>query len=215
MSGNERECAVAVTNARVRATGTLMDRHSGGDGRSSRADDGDHARQDADVELVGSFAAQVLEDLYGLVYGERPVGVRAWCDGSALLMVVRLAGPLESEQAEYGAMAPCEGIPELVVAAVRAQTGWEMAVGSWSVEADLGLVMFVFRLPDDPPRRARVPEPGGAVLTTSAELDARRAVHWQVTHIPSWRAWSPVPSLGVGPGGGPLPERRRLRIVKD
>ena len=92
----------------------------------------------------------MLEDLYGLVYGERPVGVRAWCDGSALLMVVRLAGPLESEQAELAAMVPCEGIPELVVAAVRAQTGWALAVGSWSVEADLGLVMFVFRLPGRP-----------------------------------------------------------------
>ena len=52
---------------------------------------GDDACRGSDVEHVGAFAAQVLEDLYGLVYGERPVGVRVWCDGSALLMVVRLA----------------------------------------------------------------------------------------------------------------------------
>jgi len=173
------------------------------------------ARHGFDVERVGAFAAQVLEDLYGLVYGERPVGVRAWCDGSALLMVVRLAGLNDSDQAELGAMLPCEGIPELVAAAVRAQTGWELALGSWSVEAEFGLVMFVFRLPDDPPERARVPEPGGAVLTTSAELESRRAVRCQAAHIPSWRAWSPVPGRGAAGGGPPGPERRRLRIVKD
>src|SRR5579863_6930036 len=112
-----------------------MDRDSGGEGLVGRGGVGEHTQPDSDVELIGAFAAQVLEDLYGLVYGERPVGVRAWCDGSALLMVVRLAGPLESEQAELAAMVPCEGIPELVAAAVRAQTGWALAVGSWSVEA--------------------------------------------------------------------------------
>src|SRR6185437_3241491 len=122
-----------VTNGCARATGTLMDPFGGGDGLGSRGRAGAQARQDADVELVGAFAAQVLEDLYGLVYGERTVGVRAWCDGSALLMVVRLAGPLDSEHAEVGTMLPCEGIPELVAAAVRAQTGWELAIGSWSV----------------------------------------------------------------------------------
>jgi hypothetical protein len=192
-----------------------MDPFGGGDGLVGRGGAGAQARQDADVELVGAFAAQVLEDLYGLVYGERPVGVRAWCDGSALLMVVRLAGPLDSEQAEVGTMLPCEGIPELVAAAVRAQTGWELAIGSWSVEADLGLVMFVFRLPDSPPEGTWAPDPGSAVLTTSAELEARRAVHWQTTHVPSWRAWNPVPGRGAGAGGAPDPERRRLRIVRD
>jgi SAM-dependent methyltransferase len=109
----------------------------------------------SDVERIGAFAAQVLEDLYLLVYGERPVGVRAWCDGSALLMVVRLPGPLDEDGEEPGSMLPCEGVPEVVAAAVRAQTGWRLAIGSWSVEADLGLVMIVFRVPGDPAERAR------------------------------------------------------------
>jgi hypothetical protein len=176
------------------------------------------ARNGADVERVGAFAAQVLEDLYGLVYGEPPVGVRAWCDGSALLMVVRLAGPSDGSPADLGAMMPCEGIPELVTAAVRAQTGWELAVGSWSVETDLGLVMFVFRLPDDPPQRPRMPE-AGAPHATRGELEARRAVRWHETHVPSWRAWSPVPGEPLGGGEGEstggAPERRRLRVVED
>jgi len=177
------------------------------------------ARRASDTERVGSFAAQVLEDLYGLVYGERPVGVRAWCDGSALLMVVRLAGPSDGAPAELGAMLPCEGIPELVAAAVRAQTGWELALGSWSVEADLGLVMFVFRLPDQAPERPRMPDPAGA-LATSSELEARRAVRWHATPVPSWRAWSPVPGSPIPPESGDAgaaggPERRRLRIVEE
>jgi len=189
-----------------------MDALTGEDGIREEGGGGGRAPPGpVEVERVGALAAQVLEDLYGLVYGERPVGVRVWCDGSALLMVVRLAGPRDAGEVELEALLPCDGIPELVATAVRAQTGWVLAVGSWSVEADLGLVMFVFRLVDEPRERPRLPDAGGAVLATSAELDARRAVRWQTSHRPSWRAWSPVPSGGVAPA----PERRRLRIVED
>ena len=109
-------------------------------------------------------------------------------------------------------MLPSEGIPELVATAVRSQTGWDISVGSWSVEPDLGLVMFVFRLPDDPPERVRVPEFGGGLLAASAELEARRARRSQRRHVPSWRAWSPLETGDVatdGAGG------RRLQIVED
>ena len=175
---------------------------------------GDDASCGSDVERVGALAARVLEDLYGLIFGERPVGVRAWCDGAALLLVVRLAGPDDADQAEVATMLPSEGIPELVATAVRAQTGWDLSVGSWSVEADLGLVMFVFRLPDAPPERPRAADLGSAVLSTSAELEARRSVRSQATHLPAWRAWNPVPSGGLASDGMPAAERR-LRIVED
>jgi hypothetical protein len=178
---------------------------------------GDDACRGSDVEHVGAFAAQVLEDLYGLVYGERPVGVRVWCDGSALLMVVRLAGPLDDGdgEAELGTMLPSECIPELVATAVRAQMGWGLSLSSSSVESELGLVMFVFRLPDDPPARARVPEFGGGLLATSAELEARRALRLQSTHVPSWRAWSPLPGRDIAADGAAASDRRRLHIVED
>jgi hypothetical protein len=181
--------------------------------RRRRADGA--VRQSSDGERVGAFAARVLDDLYALIYGERPVGVRVWCDGSALLMLVRLAGPVDETPAEVGVMLPSEAIPELVATAVRAQTGWDLAIGSWSVEADLGLVMFVFRLPDEPPVQSRYPEPELSELAGGDELDIRRAARWGTTHIPSWRAWSPVPRGGVTPDADTALERRRLRAVED
>jgi hypothetical protein len=194
-----------------------MDPEKGGHGLVGSTVVLDRARRGLEVERVGAVAAQVLEDLYGLVYGERPVGVRVWCDGSALLMVVRLAGAANGNEAELGPILPCEGIPELVATAVRARTDWELAVGSSSVEADLGLVMFVFRLPDGPPEhRSRAPAATGALVATSAELEAGRAVRsGPVTRVPSWRTWSPVPSGPIAPPEEDAPERPRLRIVED
>jgi hypothetical protein len=193
-----------------------MDPEQCGHGLVGRRRAGERARRGLEVERVGAVAAQVLEDLYGLVYGERPVGVRVWCDGSALLMVVRLAGPADGSEAELVPTLSCEGIPELVATAVRARTDWELAVGSSSVEAELGLVMFVFRLPDGPPEhRARAAAAGGALVATSAELEAGHAVRRQAARVPSWRAWSPVPSAPIGPSPDTGAERRRLRVVED
>jgi hypothetical protein len=194
-----------------------MDPEQGGHCLAERRRAGELARRGLEVERVGAVAAQVLEDLYGLVYGERPVGVRVWCDGSALLMVVRLAGPADVNGPEPCPMLPCDGIPELVATAVRARTDWELAVGSSSVEADLGLVMFVFRLPDDPPeQRSYASMAGGALVATSPELEAGHGVRSRAaTRVPSWRAWSPVPSGPIAPPDEGGPKRRRLRIVDE
>jgi hypothetical protein len=190
----------------------------GGNGLLGHRQAGDLARRGLELERVGAVAAQVLEDLYGLVYGERPVGVRVWCDGSALLMVVRLAGPADISEPELCSMLPCEGIPELIATAVRARTDWELAVGSSSVEADLGLVMFVFRVPEDgpPEHRSYASAASRALVATSAELEAGHAVRSRpATRIPSWRAWSPVPSGPIAPPDEDEPDRPRLRIVED
>jgi hypothetical protein len=165
-----------------------------------------------DGERVGAFAASVLADLYAVVHGERPVGVRAWCDDGALLMLLRLAGPMPftgGQRAHPGKL-PYEAIPELVAAAVRLQTGCELAVGSWSVESDLGLVTFVFRLPPEPLDGSRLPQAG--VAATSKPAGGSRP---RTARVPSWRRWSPVPQDGVV-GDRELPaERRRLRLVGD
>ena len=99
---------------------------------------------------------------------------------------------------------------------MRVQTGCELAVGSWSVEADLGLVMFVFRLPNEPPRRAEEQTAGvaGSALAEGAgSASVRRGA--RPARVPSWRAWSPVPPGGVvGEPDAPA-ERRRLRLVAD
>jgi hypothetical protein len=160
----------------------------------------------ADGEGIGAFAAGVMEDLYAAVYGERPVGVRTWCDRGSLLMLLRLAGPAPfgGVPRGRGGTLPYEAIPELVATAVRVQTGCELAVGSWSVEADLGLVMFVFRLPVVP-----------ATATPTTEPARERGPRRTKARVPSWRTWSPVPPGGVvGEHDAPA-EGRRLRLVED
>jgi hypothetical protein len=170
-------------------------------------------------ERVGAFAACVLEDLYTAVYGERPVGVRVWCDGGALLMLLRLAGPTPfgGEQREPGGRLPYDAIPELIAAAVRVQTGCELAVGSWSVEADLGLVMFVFRLPLQPVASPRKAEHGVTAIgePPEGETTCGRAPNWPAARVPSWRSWSPVPHGGVVPERDAHTQRQHLRLVAD
>jgi hypothetical protein len=164
---------------------------------------------------VGAFAAGVLEDLYAAVYGERPVGVRTWCDRGSLLMLLRLAGPapFAGVPRERGGTLPYEAIPELVATAVRVQTGCELAVGSWCVEADLGLVMFVFRLPIESLSGSPTEQTG--VVAGRPSPKAERASRRTTARVPSWRAWSPVPPGGVvGEHDAPA-EHRRLRLVED
>jgi hypothetical protein len=186
--------------------------HGAPGGRRSRVG-GDPGRP-RDVARIGRFAADVLEDLYAVVYGERPVGVNLWCDSSALLMVLRLAGPADIEEPPLVGALPCDAIPELVATAVRAQTGWELAVGSSSVEADLGLAMFVFRIPPGGPPATRLAWRGARTLD-DGEPGKRRGGGLAATHVPSWRSWSPVPSGGVMPACDPATERRRLRLLEE
>jgi hypothetical protein len=168
-----------------------------------------------DVDRIGRFAAGVLEDLYAVVYGERPVGVNLWCDSSALLMVLRLAGPADIEEPPLVGALPCDAIPELVTTAVRAQTGWELVVGSSSMEAELGLAMFVFRLPAVGPPPTRPIRRGARALDGGEPAPRRSAVRLSVTHVPSWRSWTPIPSGGVVPACEPAPGRGRLRLVEE
>ena len=154
---------------------------------SERQREGESAR-------VGAFAARALEDIYTVVHGAGPVGVRTWCDGSSLLIVMRLADADDRDSRTgagtrlYSAFAP------LLATAVQVRTGWELAGGAISVERELGLVIFVFHLPADPP----------------ADGLERRGQHREAVHVPSWRTWTPVPSGGVASRG-----RRRARVPGD
>jgi len=140
-------------------------------------------------ERIGAFAAAVLEDLYTAVYGERPVGVRSWCDDGALVLLLRLAGPAPfAEPRAEPAAFPCEAIPELLATAVRVQAGRELGAGSFNTDRELGLVTFIFRLP---------PQAGGE----------------RAGAAPSWD------SVRLSPFGAPPPrgrsERDHLRLVGD
>jgi hypothetical protein len=99
-----------------------------------------------DNERLAAFAARVLADLYAVVYQERPAAMRAWCEHDELVIAMRLVGPMPLSDGPRGRL-PHAGLPDLVAAAVAAQTAWELTVVGWSAEADLGLVRFVFGLP--------------------------------------------------------------------
>jgi hypothetical protein len=165
------------------------------------------ANEQSSGERVGTFAAGVLESLYTVVYGEPPVGVRAWTEGGALMLLLRLAGPppfggFQPDQPEHPGMLPYAAVPELVVAAVRVQTGCELGIGSFSVEAELGLVMFVFRLPFEPPAAWQLPERG--------EWSPELAPEWESAGVPPWSDLAPIGGTGGGEG-----ERDHLRLVED
>ena len=164
------------------------------------------ANEQSSSERVGTFAAGVLESLYAVVYGEPPVGVRAWTEGGALMLLLRLAGPAPfggtlPDQPEYPGMLPYAAIPELVAAAVRVQTGCELGIGSFSVEADLGLAMFVFRLPFDPPAAWALPERG--------EWSPEISPDWASAGLPPWSELAPMGRRGRDG------ERDHLRLVGD
>jgi hypothetical protein len=129
----------------------------------------------SDADRVGNLAARVLADLHAVVFGERPLGVRSWCDGSALLVVLGLGASGGAGRAARDAM------PDLVAASVAAQTGWRLRAGNWASEPELGLVMFVFHLPETPAGRPPLSRP--PVAPRRGALD----------HVPAWRSWTPVP----------------------
>ena len=166
------------------------------------------ANEQSTSERVGTFAAGVLESLYKVVYGEPPVGVRAWTEGGALMLLLRLAGPapfggFQPDQPELPGMLPYAAIPELVAAAVSVQTGCELGIGSFSVEAELGLVMFVFRLPFETPAHWHLPERG--------EWSPELAPEWTSAGAPPWSDLTRFGSSGSGGDG----ERDHLRLVGD
>jgi hypothetical protein len=160
------------------------------------------ASEQSSGERTGAFAARVLEQLYAVIYGEPPVGVRSWCEDGSMMLVLRLAGPapfggFQPDQPEHPGLLPYAAIPELVAAAVRVQTGRELGLGSWSVDADLGLVTFVFRLP---------------LESTDGQRFRRRddlPREWPSEVVP---AWNDVASIGEATQSG---ERDHLRLVGD
>lgn len=122
---------------------------------------------------IAALAVRSLEALHLAVCGVAPAGVRAWRDGSTLLLVLR---PQEggSVGLDY------EALPVLIAEAVRARTGAALHDGRWRSEPGLGIEVFVFGLPEPSP---------------AAGAPAHRA--------PAWQRWSPVPAGNVAAAAGP------------
>jgi hypothetical protein len=120
-----------------------------------------HIKADtAETERIGEIAAQALSDIHTAIYGQPPAAARAWTDGDAILLVMRLA----PEVGTHGGEPPLPSIQGMVGAAVERRTGQTLRAASTSVDPERGLVVLAFervRAAAEDPQDAR--EPAGPV----------------------------------------------------
>jgi hypothetical protein len=110
---------------------------------------------------IGALATRALEAHYLAACGEPSRGARAWRDGSHLLLVLR-PGPGEAAGLD------CATLPARVTESVRIRTGCELRDGRWRSDPELGIEIFVFRLP--------APAPVDAVPSRGGPAAARRSI---------------------------------------
>lgn len=100
-----------------------------------------HIKADAaETERIGEIAAQALSDIHNAIYGQPPQAARAWTDGDAILLVMRLAPEVTTQ----GGEPPLASIQRMVGAAVQRRTGQSLRAASTSVDPDRGLVVLAF-----------------------------------------------------------------------
>jgi hypothetical protein len=107
--------------------------------------------QAAETERIGEVAAQALADIHSAIYGHPPAAARAWTDGDAILLVMRIPPETAGQRAEP----PLSSIQRMVITAVQRRTGESLRAASTSLDAERGLVVLAFeRVP------AAQPDPG-------------------------------------------------------
>jgi hypothetical protein len=100
-----------------------------------------HLTAQADeTERIGAFAAQALADIHNALYGIAPSATRAWTDGDAILLVMRLPPESPARRADP----PLSTIQRMVGAAVFRRTGVWLRTAGTNVDAQRGLVVLAF-----------------------------------------------------------------------
>jgi hypothetical protein len=94
----------------------------------------------AETERIGEIAAQALADIHSAIYGQPPQATRAWTDGDAILLVMRLAPETAAQRAEP----PLASMQRMVGAAVERRTGESLRAASTSVDPERGLIVLAF-----------------------------------------------------------------------
>ncbi len=104
---------------------------------------------DAETSQIGAVAADALDEIHSAIYGQMPEASRAWTDGDAILLVVRLpAMPDPAAEAT-----PVSAIQRMVSAAVFRRTGVMLRTGGANVDARRSLAVLAFErteAPEDP-----------------------------------------------------------------
>jgi len=103
----------------------------------------------AETSQIGAVAADALDEIHSAIYGQMPEASRAWTDGDAILLVVRL--PAARDPA--GESTPVSAIQRMVSAAVYRRTGVMLRTGGANVDVRRSLAVLAFErieTPQDP-----------------------------------------------------------------
>lgn len=94
------------------------------------------------LETLAEVAKAALEEVHAALYGRPPAAVRAWRDGDAILLVLRLA--LEADAHSPHAGPPLGAIAEMISTAVYQRTGEMLSGTGQSTDPDRGLAVLAF-----------------------------------------------------------------------
>jgi hypothetical protein len=94
----------------------------------------------AETERIGAVAASALADIHVAIYGQAPQATRAWTDGDAILLVLRLP----AEPAAQGIEPALSAMQRMVSAAVYRRTGETLRTAGTNLDAQRGLAVLAF-----------------------------------------------------------------------
>ncbi len=94
----------------------------------------------AETEQIGAVAAQALSDIHSALYGQPPRASRAWIEGDAILLVMRL--PVDG--AARRGDPPLGAIQKMVSATVQRRTGVSLRTAGSNADTDRGLGVLAF-----------------------------------------------------------------------
>lgn len=95
---------------------------------------------DAETSRIGAVAAHALDEIHSAIYGQAPRASRAWTDGDAILLVMRL--PAEPDPDAEAT--PVSAMQHIVSAAVYRRTGVALRTGGTNVDARRSLAVLAF-----------------------------------------------------------------------
>ena len=111
---------------------------------------------EADTGQIGAVAALALEEIYCAIYGRAPETTRAWTEGDAILLLMRI-------DAAQATPTPVDEMQRMVAVAVERRTGVALRVGGVNIDTDRGLAVLAFERVETPAAPAEGPIGAGPV----------------------------------------------------
>jgi hypothetical protein len=101
---------------------------------------------DAETRRIGAVAAHALDEIHSAIYGQAPRASRAWTDGDAILLVMRLP----AEPSPDAEATPVGAMQHIVSAAVYRRTGVALRTGGTNVDSQRNLAVLAFERTETP-----------------------------------------------------------------